>query len=437
MDARPRLLSEGGRGLDAPLSPTGAEQATAGHGASLQRARATLGAVVRRLLTPILAGLVVVALVFGIWAGGHPNVLPGFVRDSLVGDSEAQVFDEALDKISGDYYRKVKRKDLLNASLTAAVASLKDRFSHYIDPSQYQAFEESTNGEFEGVGLNVEQIPTGLRIVTVFDGGPAKKAGLQKGDQIVEADGRSLKGLSSDRSTDLIKGPSGTAVKLVVVRDGKRRTVSVKRDSVSVPVSTKRVERRGGTKYGYVSLAQFTSGAHAAVGQNVRRLLKQGAKGIVFDLRDNGGGLLQEGVLVSSIFIRDGTIVSTRGRSRPNRTYSASGDAIDAKVPVVVLVNRGTASASEIVTGALQDRDRATVVGTRTFGKGVFQEIEGLANGGALDITVGQYFTPKGRNLGPHDGKPGGITPDVQASDDPKTKPDEALDRALDVLAGK
>jgi carboxyl-terminal processing protease len=391
--------------------------------------------VVRRLLTPLLGLLVVVALVLGIWAGGHPEVLPGFVRDELVGDSEAQVYDEAMDKIAGDYYRKVDRKALLNKSLAAAVDSLNDRFSHYIDPQQYQAFEESTNGEFEGIGLNVEEHPKGLRVLSVFGGGPAQKAGLVKGDLIVEANGKSLEGKSSDASTDLIKGPAGTAVQLVVVHDGSRREVTVKRDSISVPVSQGRMVRHGGRDFAYVSLAQFTSGAHGAVGERVRRLLDRGADGVVLDLRDNGGGLLQEGVLVSSIFIPDGTIVSTRGRSRPNRTYSASGDAISTKVPVVVLVNRGTASASEIVTGALQDRDRATVVGTRTFGKGVFQEIEGLSNGGALDITVGQYFTPKGRNLGPHDGKPGGITPDVEASDDPKTERDEALQRALDVLA--
>jgi carboxyl-terminal processing protease len=393
--------------------------------------------VVRRLLTPILAVLVVVALLAGIVLGGHPNVLPGFVRNALVGDSDGRHYEEAIDKIAHDYYRKVNRKKLLDASLTAAVASLKDRFSHYIDPSQYSAFEESTNGEFEGVGLNVEQIPAGLRIVTVFDGGPAKKAGLRKGDEIVAANGTSLHGLNSDRSTNLIKGPAGTSVKLTIQRAGQRFSRTVKRASVSVPVSQERIEKRKGVKYGYVSLAQFTSGAHGFVGDNVRKALQAGAKGIVLDLRDNGGGLLQEGVLVASVFLRDGTVVSTRGRARSEHTYSASGDAIKGNIPVVVLVNRNTASASEIVTGALQDRKRATIVGTRTFGKGVFQEIEGLTNGGALDITVGQYFTPKGRNLGPHGKNPGGITPDVRAVDNPKTPRDEALDRALAVLASK
>jgi carboxyl-terminal processing protease len=171
------------------------------------------------------------------------------------------------------------------------------------------------------------------------------------------------------------------------------------------------------------------------VSQAVRKLLRQGADGIVLDLRDNGGGLLNEAVLVSSIFIPEGKIVSTKGRSRPERVYDAAGGAIPAKVPVAVLVNRQSASASEIVTGALQDRKRATVVGTRTFGKGVFQEIEPLSNGGALDITVGEYFLPSGRNIGGGGvAKGDGIAPDVKAVDDPKTKPDEALDRAVGVV---
>jgi carboxyl-terminal processing protease len=161
-------------------------------------------------------------------------------------------------------------------------------------------------------------------------------------------------------------------------------------------------------------------------------LVRKGAKAVVLDLRDNGGGLLQEAVGVSSVFIPEGKIVTTRGRSRPEEVFRATGDAISKKIPVAVLVNRESASASEIVTGALQDRDRATVVGTHTFGKGVFQEIKELSNGGALDITVGEYFTPNGRNLGGGGPKRGaGITPDVKAQDNDKTKRDEALDVAV------
>jgi len=163
----------------------------------------------------------------------------------------------------------------------------------------------------------------------------------------------------------------------------------------------------------------------------VRKLLDQGAKGVILDLRHNGGGLLNEAVLVSSIFIPEGTIVTTRGRSRPERVFEAAGRSIDSDIPVVVLVDGASASASEIVTGALQDRKRATVVGTRTFGKGVFQEITQLSNGGALDLTVGEYFTPSGRNLTPRQGQKGGIEPDIKATDDEDTKPDEALEAAL------
>jgi carboxyl-terminal processing protease len=250
--------------------------------------------------------------------------------------------------------------------------------------------------------------------------------------------GKSLKGRTSEESTSLIKGPAGTEVRLTIESEGKRREVTLKREQVSVPVVESRMEKAGGQDIAYVSLSSFTSGAHGEVSGALRPLLKKGADGVVFDLRDNGGGLLEEGVLVSSIFIPDGTIVTTKGRSRPSRTFKARGQSIPTDVPVVVLVNGDTASASEIVTGALQDRDRATVVGTRTFGKGVFQEIEPLSNGGALDITVGEYFTPKGRNLGPRDGKPGGIEPDIKATDDPDTpKVDEALDKALSVVAGK
>jgi carboxyl-terminal processing protease len=192
----------------------------------------------------------------------------------------------------------------------------------------------------------------------------------------------------------------------------------------------------GGVSYAHVRVASFTSGVHGAVKREVRKGLDKGAKGIVLDLRHNGGGLLNEAVLMASIFIPEGTIVTTDGRSKPRHVYTATGGAIDSKTPVVVLVDRESASASEIVAGALQDRKRAKMVGTRTFGKGVFQEIKQLPNGGALDITVGEYFTPSGRNLGGGGVKQGaGLKPDVEASDDPDTKPDEALQRALAELA--
>jgi carboxyl-terminal processing protease len=386
----------------------------------------------RRLATgPVLAVLIPLVLVAGIWLGGHPNSLPGAVRNVLVSDREGRLYDDAIDVIARDYYRPVDRDALLDTSIGAAVKSLHDRFSNYFDPKEYHSFQEATNGAFEGVGMNVEQVAVGLRVVTVFKGSPAQRAGIKPGDVITRVDGRSLEGKSSNAATSLIKGPAGSAITLTVKTGGRAREVKLKRAKVTVPVASPKLLEHDGKKIAYVRLSSFTDGAGEQVRGAVKSLLDKGAKAVVLDLRDNGGGLLNEAVSTASVFIPDGTIVSTDGRSRPRHVFKATGGAIDGKIPVVVLVNRNSASASEIVTGALQDRHRAEVVGTRTFGKGVFQEIEQLSNGGALDITVGEYFLPSGRNLGGGGVKQGaGITPDVQALDKPKTKRDEALEAA-------
>jgi carboxyl-terminal processing protease len=392
----------------------------------------------RRSYTPLLVVLIPIVLIAGIWLGGHPQNLPDFVRDAFVGDSEGQVYEEALDTIADNYYREVDKDALLDKSLAAGVDSLDDRFSAYFDPKAYKEFEEATDGAFEGVGMNVAEVERGLRVLTVFDGSPAQNGGLKPGDVITAVDGKSLAGKTSEQATTLIKGPAGTSVTLTV-QTGKAapRDIRLERARVDVPVVESEMRRSGGMKVAHVQLAGFTSGAHGEVREAVDDLLDDGAEGVVLDLRNNGGGLLNEAVLVSSIFVDDGTIVSTDGRTRPKRVFEATGDAIDASIPVVVLVNGESASASEIVTGALQDRDRAEVVGTRTFGKGVFQEVRRLSNGGALDITVGEYFTPDGRNLGGGGVKQGaGIRPDVEAEDVAKTKNrDEALEVAVKTVA--
>jgi carboxyl-terminal processing protease len=391
----------------------------------------------RRVVTLVLAVLVPVALVLGIFLGGHPDTLPGGVRDTLVADSQGRLYDEAMGILRRDYYRPVDRGTLLDDSLSAAVKSLDDRFSNYFSPKDYADFTEVTGGAFEGVGMTVEQDPKGLRVISVYPNTPAAKGGVHPGDLIVRVDGRSLAGISSQQATARIKGRAGTTVELTLRAQGNEHTVRLQRQKVEIPVVQSALKHAGGQPVAYVRLASFTSGAHGQVRQAITRLLGKGSKGVVLDLRDNGGGLLDEAVLISSIFLPDGPIVSTKGRSRPEHTYDATGGAISTKVPVVVLVNGQTASASEIVTGALQDRHRATVVGTRTFGKGVFQEVERLSNGGALDITVGEYFLPSGRNLGGGGVKRGaGITPDVTAKDDPKTtRVDEGLDAGLRALA--
>lgn len=378
--------------------------------------------------------IVPLLLVAGIWLGGHPGLLPGFLRTALTDESahadavEARVVDEALDIIERDYYRPVDRRALLNVGLEAAVKSLDDRFSAYFDPKTFDHFEEASSGQFEGVGMTVQANRRGLEVVSTFAGSPARDAGIKPGDVIVSANGRSLAGESTSAATALIKGKSGTEVTLRVRADQAERTVRVKRQRVDVPSVESELVRTPRGEVAHVTLSGFTSGAHGEVGAAVRGLLGKGADAVVLDLRNNGGGYLDEAVLVSSLFIPEGTIVSTRRRNGEDKVYSASGPSIAADVPVVVLVNRGTASSSEIVSGAIQDRKRGVVVGTATFGKGVFQQIEQLSNGGALDITVGEYFTPNGRNLGGGGPKRGaGIQPDVVARDRARTKRDEAL----------
>jgi carboxyl-terminal processing protease len=391
----------------------------------------------RRLFTLLVFVLVPVALVGGIWLGGHPDTLPGGVRDTLVADSQGRLYDEAMGIIERDYYRPVQGGKLFDESLDAVVKSLDDRFSNYFSPEDYARFSEITDGAFEGVGMTVEQDPKGLRIISVYEGTPAARGGLRSGDLIVKVNGKSIAGTSSTEATTQIKGPAGSQVTLAVrSRRGAERAVTLERQRVRIPVVESAMKRSAGRNVAYVRLASFTSGAHGQVKEAIRKLLDRGATGVVLDLRDNGGGLLDEAVLVSSIFLPDGKVVSTKGRSRPEHVYEATGGAIATDVPVVVLVNGQTASASEIVGGALQDRKRATVVGTRTFGKGVFQEVERLSNGGALDITVGEYFLPSGRNLGGGGVKRGsGIAPDVKAKDDPETpRDDEGLDAALKAL---
>jgi carboxyl-terminal processing protease len=383
--------------------------------------------------------LVVALLVLGMWVGGrHPDWLPGPARSALVGDSDTKVVQEAIDRVHDTYYREIPKSVLADDAIAGVVAKLKDRFSNYFDPAEYKRFKQSQHSEFSGVGLQVAQHPKGLRVEAVYDGSPAKRAGLRPGDVIVAANGHNLAGMSQADSVKLVQGPPGTEVKLTWLADGRRRTETVTRSTVTVPVVASQLRTDHGCKVGVVRLSQFSSGAHAEVYAALRKLKKRGAQAFVLDLRDNGGGLVSEAQLIASAFLSDGPIVTTRGRSVKEQTLNASGDPIVPKAPMSVLVDGGTASASEIVTGALQDRGRAKVVGSETFGKGVFQEVIELSNGGALDITAGQYFTPKGRNLGGKGVQTGkGIEPDVKAKDNPKTRADEALDKAVAVADAK
>jgi len=391
-------------------------------------------------LVALLTVLLPVMLVLGIYLGGHPDSLPTGLQKLLVSQPNSQVVNQAVDLVERDYYRPISASSLDNASLSGLVGSLGDEFSNYFTPAEYAAFNDPEHGRrFAGVGMDVEGDPRGLRVVNVFPGAPAQRAGLHGGDVIVAVDGRLLRGRDATAASNAIKGRPGTSVTLTWLDAGRRITRRVTRAEVAAPIVQSAIKHVDGHTLAWISLATFDDpNVHNEVRAAVNQALSQHAQGIVFDLRDNGGGLLNEAVLVASIFIPDGTIVSTDGRTRPRQVYSAVGDAIPTSIPMVVLVNRDTASASEIVTAALQDHHRATVVGTHTFGKGVFQEIQPLSNGGALDITVGEYFTPNGRNLGGGGVRRGaGVTPDVYAADNLNGTRDTALDVALRVLASK
>ncbi len=373
-----------------------------------------------------------VAFAGGLWLGGHPDSLPSGLRDVFVDDQEATLRAELIEAIDDNFYKQVDDEKLEDASLDGIVRSLDDQFSHYFDPKETTAFQESISGEFDGVGMSIEEDKQGLLVLNVFDGSPAAEAGIHEGDLITEVNGESIAGEPSDIATAKIKGRAGTSVDLTVVeggRGGDERTIAVDRERIEVPVAEGKLEELDGTKVGVASLLSFSSGAHGALREEIESLLDRGAEGIVLDLRGNGGGLLEEAVLVSSLFIEDGTIVTTKGRTKPERVFEAQGKAIDSDLPLVVLVDKGSASASEIVTGALRDTDRAEVVGETTFGKGVFQEVQPLSNGGTLDLTVGEYFLPDGENISDD-----GIDPEVEAKDKPRTKRDEALPEALDAL---
>jgi carboxyl-terminal processing protease len=384
----------------------------------------------------LLAGLLV--LFAGIWLGGHPSWMPSGLRSAFVDEGNGRLVNQALDVISRDYYRPVNRNQLLNKGLAAMVASLNDPYSHYYDPSSYNSFLNDSNPHLSGIGIDVTPDPRGLQVVDVFPGSPAAKAGLARNDVIVQVGSTSLADRSADFASALIKGRAGTRVTLTVISGGRRHTVSIVRANLVVPVASGSVVSYHGTKIGDLQLTSFTDGSGAELRTQVDGVLHQGARALILDLRENGGGLLDEAVNVASTFIPDGTIVSTAGRSQARQVYLAKGGAISTKIPLVVLVDRGTASAAEIVTGALKDRGRAEVVGTHTYGKGVFQEIQPLSNGGALDITVGEYFTPNGQNLGGGGVREGvGISPNIYAADNPRSSTDHALQVAEQTVAAE
>jgi carboxyl-terminal processing protease len=370
----------------------------------------------------VAVAVAVAALALGLTGGFSDDALPTDARDA----------------IEENYFRPVAGSSLDEASVDGMISELRrrydDRFSHYFDPKELREFDRANSGRFSGVGLTVTGINAGLRVATVLPDSPAKRADIRPDDVIVGVDGKSIAGVPEEVSVSRIKGPPGTPVTLSIRPGGggKTRDVHLKRATVELPVATGRIERAGPAKVAYVRFATFSSGSHGALASEIQRLDGKGTKGLVLDLRGNGGGRLNESVLTASLFLKKGQrVVSTRSRTQGNATYDAVGDPLPSR-PIVVLIDNNTASAAEILAAAITEHHVGTTVGSRSFGKGTVQQIIHLDGGGALDLTVGRYFTADGTSLL---GK--GITPDVQVRADDGTKRDETLQKALNVLAEK
>jgi carboxyl-terminal processing protease len=378
-------------------------------------------------------------LAAGLYLGGHPSDLPEPLREVFVAEPGG-LTAEAAEAIEGNYYRSVGGTELSNASLQGMVKRLRqsneeDHYSEYFSPEALESFNQEIEGRFSGIGVEIRPVKAGAEIAKVFHGAPAEKAGLEVGDTIVSVEGKSIVGRNTAEVRDEVVGPEGTQVTLGVRDDksGKVRELEITRAEVTLPNVSSSVKKVDGKKLGYVRMLSFSEAAHAQLAQGVEKVEKGGAEGIVLDLRHNPGGLLDEAVLSANVFLpKDEVVVRTRSRTQGDSVHKTPGDQIS-KLPVVVLVDGGTASAAEILAAALHDDAGSTVVGLRTYGKGLFQEEQSLANGGALKLSVGEFFTPDGVNLA----QSHGIHPEVKAKDDLQTPADEAKQRALGVLAGQ
>ena len=339
------------------------------------------------------------------------------------------VIDEVRYELSSGYYRTVGSEVLASRTITGMVEALDDPYTEYLTPEEYSALRNATARSYSGVGLTVGPSDDGL-VVTSALRGPARDAGIRRGDVIVSIDGVPADKVAFERSLFLIKGEEGTNVQLTVKRPavGKLRFTIV-RQELPVPTIRTRFLSSKGKRIGYVRLLSFPESTTEDLRRQTARLVRRGAAGIVLDLRDNPGGLLLEAVQSVSLFLDQGIVCSTEGEHQERRVFKVSGATPFPHVPLVVLVNRGSASASEIVAAGLGENGRATVIGTRTYGKAAVQSLRELSNGAALKLTTATYATPTGQDLHEH-----GVRPGVKTIDDPSTRVDEALRAAQRTL---
>lgn len=394
----------------------------------------------RRTVTAVLIGAV--GLIAGIFLGVNSSWMPEPVRTALIepiAGNPTGVTGEATDLIESRYFREPDLERLDDASITGMVRELRkryrDRFTHYFDPEQAAAFNEALSGTFSGVGMTVGALEEeGFSVGLVFRGSPADRAGLEPGDVIVSVDGKRIEGKPIDSIVSLIKGPEGTEVDLGIRVQGKgpEERFTLRREEIRVPVAVGRIERKGDLDLGVVRFTSFSEGSGYALRRALRRVVDRGAEGIVLDLRGNGGGLLPEAIIATSNFIeKDRLVVETRSRTEGETRFESVAGRLDLP-PIVVLMDRSTASAGEILAAALRFYEDAPLVGTRSFGKGLFQQVIPLSNGGSLDLSVGEFVTASGQSLAG-----GGLKPDFVVTDSRADGQDRQLRRALQVLADR
>ena len=323
------------------------------------------------------------------------------------------LFSEVLEKIKDDYVEDINQADVMDAAINGVLQSL-DPYSSYMSPEMFENMETETKGAFGGLGIEVGMEAGVVKVISPIDGTPASKAGIKAGDYIIEIDGIQVQGKTLMEAVALMRGPVGKPIELTIRRKGLRKSIVKKivREIIQIEsVSTKIIENN----IGYLRLTSFNENSSDQLKSKIDKMKKKNKiKGFILDLRNNPGGLLSQAIKISDFFLNDGEIVSTKGRrKRENRKWFAKkGDRIDGK-PLIVLINYGSASASEIVAGALQDHKRAILLGENSYGKGSVQSIIPLKNRGAIRLTISQYYLPSGKSISEI-----GVTPDFEVEEE-------------------
>jgi len=330
---------------------------------------------------------------------------------------QLNLFGDVFERVRADYVEKPEDSKLVESAINGMLAGL-DPHSSYMDPKSFRDMQVQTRGEFGGLGIEVTMEDGLVKVVAPIDETPAAKAGVMANDIITKLDDEQVQGLTLNQAVEKMRGPVNTKIKLTIMRKGQDKPIDVTIVRDVIRVKSVRSHNEG-DDVGYIRITQFneqtTDGLKKAISDLTNQLGAEKIKGFVIDLRNNPGGLLDQAISVSDAFLEKGEIVSTRGRNpeETQRFNARPGDLTHGK-PVIVLINGGSASASEIVAGALQDHKRATLVGTRSFGKGSVQTIIPLGAGnGALRLTTARYFTPSGRSI-----QAKGITPDIEVLQD-------------------